>query len=80
MIPHLFHGRPRVCRDSRVSPAMMDELKRPPLVEEGEKMMPRLMPSLLISMEEGECVSIYFDGADGQQDVWFGMDHGPGTH
>ena len=51
----MFHGRrSRVCRNSRVSLAMMDELKRPPLVEEGgEEMMPRLMPSLS-SMEEGE--------------------------
>ena len=41
-------------RASRLSLVMMDELKRPPLVEEGgEEMMPRLMPSLS-SMEEGE--------------------------
>ena len=31
-------------------------------------------------MEEGECVSICFDGADGRRDVWFGMDHAPVTH
>ena len=36
MMPPLFHGRrSRVYRNSRVSLAMMNELKRPPLVEEG---------------------------------------------
>ena len=57
-MPPLFHGRWRVCHNSRVSLGMMDELKRPPLFEEGEEMMPRLMPSLLSSMEEGECFSM----------------------
>ena len=55
MIPPLFYGRWHVCRNSRLLLGMMDELKRPPLVEQGEEMMLRLMLSLLSLMERGEC-------------------------
>ena len=58
MMPSLFHGGSRVCHNSRVSLAMIDGVKRLPLVEGGEEMMPRLMPSLLSLIEEGEGFSM----------------------
>ena len=57
---------------------MMDELKRPPLVEEGAGGDDAEIDALP-EFDGGRRERVLFDGADSSPNVWFGMDRGTGT-